>query len=241
MGKITQKIQTVKGKISKSLSVIERKINTFRSYPFHSTITILFIPFKYIYNKWGKFRLRQYIHLFQVRPPEAIQPDYSDLWFLYKIVRKRKPKVILEFGSGCSTVIFAQALKDNGSGFLYSLDSDPDWAKVTSQCIPSSLKSFCEIQYSPAIETQFEIVSVFRHTNVPQINCDMLYLDGPSLNSKTQVTIDPLDIEHKFSSAFFMIVDGRRINVDFLRKYLKKRYRFKHNWILFNSTFELIK
>ena len=33
------------------------------------------------------------------RPPYAMGPDYNDLLFLWNAVRKRKPKIILEFGS----------------------------------------------------------------------------------------------------------------------------------------------
>ena len=40
-----------------------------------------------------------------------IEPDYCDLYNIYKIVRKRKPKICLEVGPGYSTYIILKALK----------------------------------------------------------------------------------------------------------------------------------
>lgn len=44
------------------------------------------------------------------RPSGSLKPDYADLWFLYSLITKRRPKVVLEFGSGVSTVVMARAL-----------------------------------------------------------------------------------------------------------------------------------
>ena len=56
------------------------------------------------------------------RPSYAKGPDYNDLWFLWNAVRKKNPKVILEFGSGWSTYVIANALAANAvqgsNGFL---------------------------------------------------------------------------------------------------------------------------
>ncbi len=69
-----------------------------------------------------------YLSLFNARPADAKPPVWSDLWAIYRQVRERRPKVLLEFGSGCSTIIYAQALADNAAegapGFLHSLDAD---------------------------------------------------------------------------------------------------------------------
>lgn len=38
-------------------------------------------------------------------------PDYPDLYNLFRLTMKIKPKVSLEVGSGYSTLVFAEALK----------------------------------------------------------------------------------------------------------------------------------
>src|SRR3989344_9466942 len=40
--------------------------------------------------------------------------DYSKYYILYTIIRKLKPRYILECGSGITTIIIALALKENG-------------------------------------------------------------------------------------------------------------------------------
>ena len=81
-----------------------------------------------------------YVSLFDARPAAAKPPVWSDLWAIYNQVRERKPKVLLEFGSGCSTIIYAQALADNSAegapGFLYSLDAEAHWGQITIASMP---------------------------------------------------------------------------------------------------------
>lgn len=197
---------------------------------------------------WAKYRLRRrgLLTLLGRRPPSAIPPDFSDLWFLYRVVRRRKPRCILEFGSGCSTLVLAQALFDNqlqsssSAGFLYSVDADPYWAEVAANSVPPHLKAVCEVQYSPLLEIEYEGVPAFRHVKVAPITPDLIYLDGPALTPERQVAVDPLDMEDRFPPRFLLIVDGRWTNTVFLRAHLKRKYTFKHRRLFQNSTFELI-
>ena len=68
-----------------------------------------------IANLNGTWRLRRlgYLEFTTARPPGALAPQGGDLWFLYRLVRERKPQLVFELGSGCSTVILGQALYDN--------------------------------------------------------------------------------------------------------------------------------
>lgn len=80
-----------------------------------------------MYRSRRALQARGYLDFLAKRPPDAIPPEPADLWYLYRLVRRTKPRMILEFGSGCSTVLLAQALFDNTKeserqrGFLYSL------------------------------------------------------------------------------------------------------------------------
>lgn len=194
----------------------------------------------YVCTIYGKFRLRKHLHLFRTRPAEAIPPEYTDLWFLYRIARKRRPGIILEFGSGCSTLILAQALKENGSGFLYSLDSSPYWTEINNGCIPPILKQFCEIRYSPVIEESYNGTPVFKYADVPDVIPNFVYLDGPPLTERIQVAADLLDIEECFPRDFCMVIDGRIKNAYFLKQNFKRDYVFKRRDLFKNFIFEVI-
>ena len=79
----------------------------------------------------------------------------------------------------------------------------------------------------------------FRHSTVPVVTPDLLYLDGPALTAQRQVAVDPLDIEPRLSSGSLIVVDGRIRNVLFLREHLQRTY-FSVSW-WDTSLFGLIK
>lgn len=60
----------------------------------------------------------------------AASPDV--LLMLHEHVRQRRPKLVVEFGSGCSTVVIADALRQNGFGKLVSFEHSSDYAAQTS-------------------------------------------------------------------------------------------------------------
>jgi hypothetical protein len=201
---------------------------------------------------WGRYQLSRNGNLnvltefVSARPEGAFPPDFSDLWFLYKQVRKRRPRTILEFGTGCSTVILAKALFDNEKdsqkhgGFLYSVDADPNWTESTSQAIPVFLKRFCEIWYSPVVEVEYNGTPAFRHSRLPDIAPNFAYLDGPPLTAERQVAVDILEIEDRLPSDFFLVIDDRKENTRYLLKNLKRRYRFRERRIFGAPIFILL-
>jgi hypothetical protein len=156
------------------------------------------------------------------------------MWFIYRLVRKHKPKVVLEFGSGCSTVVIAQALADNGAGHVTSVDSQQDWAEVTRSTIPEELTSYCEVVYAPAVEEQYRGEAVFRHVDAPALLPDLVYLDGPVLNSRVKAAVDLVYLEDQLPDGFVLAVEGRMANVEFLRRHFNRNYRV--SWHRFSTT-----
>ncbi len=199
-----------------------------------------------ILNYRGRQRLDRlgFITLFDGRPPEAKPPVWSDLWAIYRQVRARKPKVVLEFGSGCSTIIFAQALADNAAegapGFLHSLDADAHWGQVTIDSIPENLHAFCSVTLTDRVEDDLDGTPVWRFADVPDLVADMIYLDGPALTPERRAAIDVLDMEADFPPGFRLLVDGRSFNRALLEKYFKRRYERKHRPILKSTTYDLL-
>jgi hypothetical protein len=231
--------------------VTKRKFHTFRKEPVRSGKDKAIGLARGLLQSEGKLRLRQQGALdplavfLEQRPPGAFTPDFADLWFLYRTVRSRKPRIIFEFGSGCSTVILAQALWDNQrqsscSGYLYSVDADPYWAEMTARSLPVSLRECCDVSFSPLLEVEYKGTLGFRHAHIPARTPNLLYLDGPGLTPERQVAMDVLEMEDKLPQDFYMIIDGRRENTLFLQRHLRRRYRFKARRIFRNQVFELI-
>ncbi|MGE0479630.1 MAG: hypothetical protein AB7Q17_04065 [Phycisphaerae bacterium] len=188
---------------------------------------------------------RGWLDSLAARPADAFAPDYADLWFLYTTVRRRRPRVVLEFGSGCSTVMIARALWDNVNGRhtdarLVTVEADARWAEVTRGTLPAHLRAMTDIFVAPAIEDTFAGAPVLRHERLPDVTPDFIYLDGPALSAARPAAIDVLALEPRFPRGFFMVVDGRAENVALLRRALRRQYAVRTNHGLQNTTFALL-
>ena len=114
-----------------------------------------------------------------------IKPDFIDLKRIYDLVLKRKPKCILEFGSGFSTIAFALAARENETNYniptrIFSLESDINWLKNTQKILPLELKKYVNFSFSKnKIICWANQISTI-HEILPDISPNLIYLDGPS-------------------------------------------------------------
>jgi methyltransferase family protein len=159
------------------------------------------------------------------QPAGAFRPDYADLWFLYRMVRQRRPTVLLEFGSGCSTAVLAAAVEANGEGHVWSVDTMEEWASVTEAAMPARLRPRVTVTRASAVEDDRDVPG-WSHDPVPDVDPDFLYLDSPALDPDRAVAFDPLDLESRFKPGFVMVIDGRWRNAEYLRRHFKRRYRY---------------
>lgn len=178
------------------------------------------------------------------RPADAIKPDFCDLQFLYDQVRAKHPRLVFEFGSGCSTVLIAQALHENAQaghpGRILSFETDRGWAGVTQGSLPAHLGACCEVRFSELVEQSFGGDLLYVHKAVPDEIPDFMYLDGPALNDRVTGAGDLLLMEERLIPGFSMVVDGRWRNVATLRRELRRRWDYSARRRYNNSLFELI-
>ena len=226
---------------------IARRVLSFCSHPrkslaFRSRPKLT--PYLQKYHK-HKLAAKMNLDFLSLRPNHAYEPDFSDFWFLYKTVRRRKPRVVLEFGSGGSTVVIARALLDNKiqspecAGYLYSIDDQEYWANTTRSMIPPELKEICEVIHVPTVELDWDGHPTFRHSRLPVFTPDLIYLDGPTLRKDRKIAVDVLEMEPKFQPGFLLIIDGRTANSEFLKDYLTKPYACKERTLYNNTVLEL--
>ena len=76
------------------------------------------------------------LSLFATLKPEVPLPPFRDhsaspdfLSHAVQVILSRRPRIVVELGSGSSTVVLAQCLKKNGNGKLLSIDHDADFAE----------------------------------------------------------------------------------------------------------------
>jgi len=97
------------------------------------------------------FKLTNILPDFKDLPPLrgwAISPDVC--LKLYDHLLSIKPKKIVEFGSGASTYIIAQALKNNGMGKLTSYDHSHEYSgKIRKNLESAGLIDFVDLKVAP--------------------------------------------------------------------------------------------
>ena len=102
---------------------------------------------------------------------------------LYQLVRDKTPDLVVELGSGASSVIIAAALEENGEGRLISVDQSEDYAEQTNrQLARQGLSIRAQVVVAPIIETSVDGRPSLWYDpdRIPEAGpIDMLVIDGP--------------------------------------------------------------
>lgn len=196
-------------------------------------------------------------------------PQLADLVRLHKIIRQRKSFTILEFGTGYSTVIMADALQKNQEEWdklprkpeirnhfmfqLFSVDASQSWIEHVKSIFPSHLINRVHFQRSEVEIGTFNGQLCHYYKNLPDIVPDFIYLDGPhtkdvkgeinglsfQCDERTVMSADLLLMESTFLPGTFIIVDGRTNNARFLERNFTRHYKTRWDKEGDVTTFEL--
>jgi len=108
---------------------------------------------------------------------------YSDYWELYQAVRARKPREILECGTGTSTLVMAFALCENERegcpGRITSMEELDEYYRMARGLLPVSLQPYVELVHSPTVEDCYSLFRGVRYRDVPSRPYDFVFVDGP--------------------------------------------------------------
>ncbi|MDR2617177.1 MAG: class I SAM-dependent methyltransferase [Endomicrobium sp.] len=115
----------------------------------------------------------------------AMSPDV--LLKLHEYIIFSKPKVIMEFGSGVSTIVICDALRQNNSGRLISIEHIEQYAQITMQFIKcENLQNLADLRlseleiYKDEHLCISESVQWYCKETLKNIkNIDLLIVDGP--------------------------------------------------------------
>jgi hypothetical protein len=118
----------------------------------------------------------------------------SDYYFLHRYILSKRPKQVLEFGAGCTTLVMADALHETG-GHLFSYEDVPQYYVDTDNLIPSALKNCVtlslvdksEVEYPPGLWGVRYVEDI-----APEV--EMVFVDGPfeTVNGRTGACLDVL-------------------------------------------------
>ena len=188
----------------------------------------------------------------------VLGPNLKKLYFLYKLITLNKRLTALEFGSGWSTLVLSLAMNANLKKYkdkvknlknnkfeIFSLDNSKKYLEISKKRINFlKKKNSCKINflYSPVKMSQFEDRICTEYSKIPVCNPDFIYLDGPdqfniikkinnfSTANKDLIPMsaDILKIEFYLIPGTIVLVDGRAGNVEFLKKFFKRKWVYKY-------------
>ena len=188
--------------------------------------SILFIYSKYVILKKHKINLKINKYLFE--------PDYLDLLNLINLMRKLKPKYVLELGGGYSTLALsysAMLLKKelNIDCLVISIDQSKKYLEINKSIIPKNLAPFVKFEYREleVVEFKGHKVSVFK--NLPNYDYGLLYEDRHD-HEETKIAGDAIFLEKKTNS-MSICVDGMQATTLFYKNYLEKKYRISNSFL----------
>ncbi len=109
----------------------------------------------------------------------AASPDF--LLLIADEISKCKPSVVLDLGSGSSTVVAARCLQQSGHGHVFSLDHDPRYAELTRQLLSVyGLTQWATVVDAPLVPSQWG-EHWYSLANLPAAaqHAELLLVDGP--------------------------------------------------------------
>ena len=111
----------------------------------------------------------------------VISPDIANI--LAATIMKHRPEVIVECGSGISTLISGYCVQKNGHGHIWSLEHEKEYAAITQENLNEhGLAQHVEVLFAPLKEyTINEKRYLFYDSEtLKQIDSiDLLFIDGP--------------------------------------------------------------
>jgi hypothetical protein len=145
-----------------------------------------------------------------------------------KLLEDRNPKSILEFGTGSSTLIFADYIKKRG-GRLMSVDEDDAWAKNTLRLLGDADGVDVQVQSVGKIFNAKTAPPEMKYDMKFNEQCDLVFVDGPSFtygNVKHKGSINSNVFELPFAPDV-IVVDGRKETAIEISKRCAKSYDFR--------------
>ncbi len=188
---------------------------------------------------------------------QQLPVQIEDLIRIHFLIRKFKVITALEFGSGKSTIVIADALMRNRNEYkdfvsknlrknnkfeLHTVETSDIWAKKTSLQIPEKLKLIVNFSVTDVNMSVVNSKICTLYDDLPNITPDFIYLDGPDqyapLNSingistshpdRLPMVADLVRIEYFLLPGTVILVDGRTSNSMFMLNNFQQDWSYKH-------------
>jgi len=127
------------------------------------------------YNKW----FEQEFPSIKLNPPGSILADTAH--FLVTYIRKKKPRIILEMGSGVSTAMLGLEVQKYG-GELISIEHEKEYIEYTLEICRKANYLKPNVIHAPLVKSTYPNVKDFicyEKSKIPAKSYDFIFIDGP--------------------------------------------------------------
>lgn len=153
----------------------------------------------------------------------------ADYYSLFEAVVRLRPRLILECGTGVTTIVLAEAVRRNGAGRIVSMEESREWHDHAVRILPTKYRDIVEIRHSRTVEWAHGMFRGMRYEDAPQLPYDFIFVDGPNTRSAAgEETID-MDLVHQVSRTEIPvsgIVDFRRASSWAYRQIFGDRFTY---------------
>ena len=114
--------------------------------------------------------------------------QYGDYLTLYEDLLEKKPRCVLECGSGISTAVVALALEQiaretGDEAVCVSLEEAEGWYRDLEKVFPEELRGSVRFIHSPKVVSTFGGRPGCHYAEIPDLPYDYIFVDGPTESS----------------------------------------------------------
>jgi hypothetical protein len=151
-------------------------------------------------------------------PHQGFEITGESATFLYHLIRRHRPRLVLELGSGSSTWLIAAALRANGTGRIVSVEHDAAHVARSAQLLEQGeLSDWAQLVQAPLIERAiggrtFQWYDIDAFLKALPEKIDLLFIDGPpgKMQSLSRFPAMPVLAPHLAPDALVFVDDGGR-------------------------------
>ncbi len=164
----------------------------------------------------------------------ATSPDV--LLHLHDLIMEKQPEVVVEFGSGTSTLVIADALRQCGKGRLFSVDHSEHYGGITRlNLVKEELQSWVDLRIFPLIDwkgehlNKEEKVQWYDPRSLEGVKrIEIMFVDGPPAATCRYARYPALPAVFNYldDKALILIDDANRTDEMAIYKAWADRYKF---------------
>lgn len=138
----------------------------------------------------------------------AVSPDFANI--VVREVLNRKPKTILEYGSGISTLLMSYCVKNSQHGHIWSLDHDEEYVRLTKDLLKShNVEDVSTVLFAPLKGITLSGESWLWYDTAPLDTIgpvDLVVVDGPPKRTQKMARYPALFMLAKFLNEDAIII-----------------------------------